>query len=50
MQCAVIFTPVKGKLSDSSGSPWIDFNERTFLKTQTNVEFWKSDLDIVALR
>lgn len=45
MQCDIIFTPVKAKLSDSSESPWIDFKEsmaeRTISKIELNEQLLK---------
>lgn len=38
MQCDIIFTPVKAKLSDSSDSPWIDFKESVAERTISKIE------------
>lgn len=38
MQCDIIYTPVKAKLSDSSDSPWIDFKESVAERTISKIE------------
>lgn len=38
MQCDIIFTPVKEKLSDSSDSPLVDFKESVAERTISKIE------------
>lgn len=54
MQCDIIFTPVKAKLSDFSDTPWIDFKESVAPSQRLNrmTSSWRVDiagLDFVAL-